>query len=160
MQVSFYISNNIFKAFLTGAQQNFARKYKIPIDHLTFEFNVMSVEADDRDSITEPPENGVYVYGLYLEGARWDRERGVLGESLPKILYDTMPCMHLVPIEKSKKEKKPIYLSPLYKTLARRGILSTTGHSTNYVMAVDLPSDKSVNHWVNRGTALLCSLSD
>lgn len=45
----------------------------------------------------------MYVYGLYLEGARWDRDRGVLGESLPKVLYDAVPVMHLVPVERSKK---------------------------------------------------------
>ena len=64
---------------MTGAQQNFARKYKIPIDHLIFDFDVMHVEADDHDSIAEAPADGVFVYGLYLEGAKWDREKQVLG---------------------------------------------------------------------------------
>ena len=145
---------------MTGAQQNFARKYKIPIDHLTFDFHVTSTEVDNKDSFTKAPENGVYVYGTYLEGARWDRENGVLADSAPKVLYDTMPCMHLVPVEKAKKEKRPIYICPMYKTSARRGVLSTTGHSTNYVMAVDLLTDKTANHWINRGTALLCALND
>ena len=45
----------------------------------------------------------MYVYGMFLEGARWDREKGVLGESLSKILYDAVPVMHLLPIDKSKK---------------------------------------------------------
>lgn len=34
--------------------------------------------------------------GLYIEGARWDRDTMLLGESLPKILFDQMPCVSLI----------------------------------------------------------------
>uniref|UniRef100_A0A4W3J693 Dynein heavy chain 3, axonemal n=1 Tax=Callorhinchus milii TaxID=7868 RepID=A0A4W3J693_CALMI len=145
----FWISRFYFtQSFLTGALQNYARKYRIPIDHLSFQFHVINQDH----SVIGPPVNGVYIKGLYMEGARWDRTRHVIGESLPKVLYETLPIIWLKPGE------KPVFKEELYKTSARRGMLSTTGHSTNYVLTIDLPSDMSPSHWVTRGVACLCQL--
>ena len=36
---------------------------------------------------------GVLVYGLFVEGARWDRKKKILAESLPKSLFDVMPTV-------------------------------------------------------------------
>lgn len=114
----------------------------------------------EESSMEEKPEDGAYVTGLFMEGARWDRENMVIGESLPKILFDPLPIMKLKPGEMAQFKHEDIYVCPVYKTSARRGTLSTTGHSTNYVMSIELPSDKPQKHWINRGVACLCQLDD
>jgi len=79
-----------------------------------------------------------------------------LAESFKKELFEVMPTVALIPILKSKYSQAGCYPCPLYKTTQRKGELSTTGHSTNFVLFLDIPSDQNPNHWIRRGVALLC----
>ena len=68
---------------MTGALQLHARKYQIPIDTLNFGFRVLDLESED--DVKSAPSDGIYISGLFLEGARWDTENGFLAEPFPGI---------------------------------------------------------------------------
>ena len=152
----FWITGFFFThAFLTGVLQNYARKYKLPIDTVVFDFEAMPASHD----FTVKPEDGAYCNGMFLEGAKWSDEQMTLVESDPKVLFTDMPVFWFKPTTNDKRAEFPNYLCPIYRTAERRGVLATTGHSSNFVINLTVPSDKPQNHWIKRGVAGLLSLS-
>ena len=153
----FWISGFYFpQAFLTGALQNYARKYVIPIDTISYDFLFQDIAYED---IKQKPEDGIYIRGLFFEGARWDYEEKALSESRPKELFTSCPVIHLSPAADREKPETGMYECPVYKVLTRAGTLSTTGHSTNYVIMVEVPSNLEQSHWIKEGVAMFCSLN-
>lgn len=69
-----------------------------------------------------------------------------------------MPPIFLLPEVDHAIPPYGIYMCPLYRTIERNGTLSTSGHSTNFVLAMEIPIDKSQSHWIKRGVALICDL--
>ncbi|KAJ8730391.1 hypothetical protein PYW07_017429 [Mythimna separata] len=114
------------------------------------------MEAESEDQ----PSYGVYCKGLYLEGARWNRETKLMDESYPKILFDTIPIIWFKPSLIAKFDPPPCYFCPIYKTSERKGVLATTGHSSNFVMYITLETTLKEQHWINRGVASLTQLDD
>ena len=88
-----------------------------------------------------------------------------LVESAKAVLYTPFPCIWLDPVNREDpvavKDPPPPgqFRHPLYKVSTRAGTLSTTGHSTNFVMFLNIPAGPmGQSHWVKRGVAFLCLL--
>jgi len=156
----FWLSGFFFpQGFMTGTLQNHARKYSQPIDTLGFGFTITSKSQADEVEEADVPEDGVLVSGLFMDGARWDQEARTVAESKPGEMFSAVPIIHFRP-EQDYKPDPSQYSAPVYKTSVRAGTLSTTGMSTNFVIAVDMPTEADPAKWVLMGCALLCQLND
>jgi dynein heavy chain len=141
-----------------------------------FDFRVLT-PREMKAALLNKPEDGAYLRGLFLEGARWDATTHVLAESNPRELHVAMPYIHLHPKMRtdvalvegipeqytgSIQGTAHVYMCPVYKTSFRQGTLSTTGHSTNFVMFIRLPmaAEHKQQHWIKRGVAMLTQLNN
>ncbi|CAH1180440.1 unnamed protein product [Phaedon cochleariae] len=173
---SYWISGFYFpQGFLTGALQTHARKYNLPIDELKFDFVLHNFVIDQEDVkkvheeeekenfsvyiLEECPKDGVVIHGLFIDAGRWDNATRKLVDPKPGEVNPPLPAIWLNP-KTEMPEYDPRYEAPLYKTSIRAGVLSTTGHSTNFVVAVLLPSMEKPSYWILKGTALLTQITD
>lgn len=149
-------------AFLTAILQRHARKYQIAIDNLGLRATVLSdepglgnpAEACNRDDAADLPD-GAAVFGCFLQGGSWGGHEQGLVEAETGQLFATLPVIWLRPVDMKEKPDLEAYPSPVYKTSLRAGVLSTTGHSTNFLCILRLPSLKPADHWIRRGCAIL-----
>jgi len=154
----FWISGIFFpQAFFTGAIQNYARKFKEEIDLLSYSHTPMDHIGDAKKELTTPPENGVYIYGMFLEGCRWDYQAHMLADSRPKELFTEVPTLWFKPV-KHRQPNILDYRCPCYKVVSRKGVLLTTGHSTNFVLYLELATDKTVGAWIKAGVGAFLAL--
>ncbi|XP_034058618.1 dynein heavy chain 5, axonemal isoform X2 [Gymnodraco acuticeps] len=135
------------QGFLTAMRQEITRANKgWALDRM-----VLCNEATRwmKDDITQPPAEGVYVYGLYLEGAGWDRRSCKLSDSKPKVLFEMMPVIRMYAENNGVKDPR-LYSCPIYKKPVRTDM--------NYITAVDLKTLLPPEYWILRGVALLCDV--
>uniref|UniRef100_A0A8C8LR66 Dynein heavy chain 5, axonemal-like n=1 Tax=Oncorhynchus tshawytscha TaxID=74940 RepID=A0A8C8LR66_ONCTS len=109
-----------------------------------------------REDVTAPPSDdmgGVYIYGLFLDGAGWDKRNAKLTESPPKVLFTVLPVVHVYAISTLASDaKRPqgisLYPCPVYKKPRRTDL--------TFIFSLLLRTFQSPDHWTLRGVALLC----
>jgi dynein heavy chain len=141
--------------FLTAILQTCARANGVAIDALSWDFPVL--QHNDVTQITAHPKEGVYVSGLFVEGACWNFASGFFEEPKPMELISPMAIIHFKPTEGKRKSSKGFYLCPVYMYPVRTG----SRERPSYVVSTELRAGKqSAEFWTKRGVALLLSTGD
>ena len=138
--------------FLTAVLQVSARMNAVSIDSLSYETPILT--SADKATVLVPPKDGVYVSGIYIEGATWNFPGGYMEESRPMELISNMPIIHFKPVEGKRRVAKTYYTCPLYMYPFRSG----SRERPSYVTSVEIKGGKfSPDFWTKRGVALLLS---
>lgn len=103
-----------------------------------------------KEDITSPPQEGVYIHGLSLDGAGWDKRGCKLIESSPKVLFTPLPVVHIYAVNSTGPKDPKLYQCPIYKKPRRTDL--------TYITVISLKTAQNPYHWVLRGVALLCDI--
>lgn len=136
------------QSFLTAICQVTAAKNGWELDKLvTFTRVTKMMSADEIDS---PSRDGVYVSGLFLQGASIDVATGQLQKSKPKEIFAKMPILHIKAVTREKANIGGIYQCPVYQTEQR----GPTWYFNAQLKTKDPPAK-----WTLAGVSCICSVS-
>jgi len=142
---------HIPQPFLAALVQTACRSKGWPLDK-----SIMYTEVTrfvKEDEVSERPPFGCYASGFYLEGASWDHERSVLRRQLPKVLFEELPILQVIPIEASKLKLANTFKTPVYVTQARRNAMGV-----GLVFDADIKTREHISHWVLQGVCLVLNV--
>lgn len=143
------------QGFLTAMRQEVTRAHKgWALDSVILHNDVTKMMKED---VNQPPGEGVYVYGLFLDGAAWDRRGSKLTEPTPKVLFSQLPVIHLYAVNTAEHSKDPkLYMCPVYKKPRRTDLTYITAVSLRTPTTPSYASNP--DYWILRGVALLCDI--
>ena len=136
------------KAFITAVQQVYAREHQLPLDVMAFMTEVTKFSAND---ISEYSEEGAYIHGLTMEGARWDTGEGSIKDSKPKELRCLLPVIKVIPVTTDKYDTTGYYACPVYMNMQRANVYSAQVST----FTLKHPEDQTSIKWTLASVALL-----
>jgi dynein heavy chain len=115
--------------FITAMRQEITRAHKgWALDVVVMANDVTKIQT--AEEVSAPPKEGVYVYGLFVDGAGWNKRDSCLCEQQPKVLYAPLPLIHLYAINSTAGRDTKFYECPIYKKPRRTDL--------EYITMVDL----------------------
>eukprot|EP00760_Papus_ankaliazontas_P001566 PhM_4_TR10512/c1_g1_i1/m.53321/K10408/DNAH; dynein heavy chain, axonemal len=79
------------QAFLSSVRQTIARAHNWALDRVDPRLEITRIEKTE----VNPPAEGVYVTGLYLEGASWETAKSRLREPQPNTIQCELPLVYI-----------------------------------------------------------------
>eukprot|EP00954_Amorphochlora_amoebiformis_P011061 865791-Amorphochlora_amoeboformis.AAC.1 len=138
------------QGFLTAMRQEVTRRHAAngwALDEVVLHTEVLSKVTDPSKfkmgsngwEGKEIPE-GVYIHGLFLEGASWDADKGCLGVPKVGVLFDNMPVIHVTALKQEEAERRYAkslwYDCPVYTKKKR------TDLNFIYTPKIKIPTDE------------------
>ena len=138
--------------FLTANRQEVCRKHSKDNWALDDVIDSSEVLRLERDEVKKGPDEGIYIYGLYLDCAKWEKPKDRLADSDPKVLFAPLPVLWITGClaTASKGDKNMYYDCPVYKAPRRTGL--------NFISSVLLRTEDQPQKWTLRGVALLATI--
>ncbi|XP_070520949.1 dynein axonemal heavy chain 10 [Cardiocondyla obscurior] len=136
------------ETYLAALMQMACRKNNWPLDRSVIYTTVSKFFKPD--DVEERPDQGCYVYGLYLEGARWDMKEHCLKRSYPKVLIEELPILTIIPTEIHRLKLQNTFKTPVYTTSNRRNALGV-----GLVLEANLATREHISHWIFQGVCLV-----
>jgi len=130
-------------SFLTAIRQVHAQKNGVQLDELGIHTDVTN--KWDAETVNEPPREGVYVSGIFIDGARLD-DKGFLTTSRPKEMSVACPIILCRAVRQKQQARGGVYQCPLYLTKER---------GASFVTEIQLPTRSSSARWCLAGVACL-----
>jgi dynein heavy chain len=142
------------QGFLTAVRQEVTRQHKKDQWALDDVMNHTEILMVDVERVKEVPDEGQNIHGLFMEGARWNRQEGRIDESEPKKLFVPMPVIYLTAVTARERKAKGQdfghygpYDCAVYKYPRR--------NDKYLVFRLFLKSEVHPSHWKLRGVCLL-----
>jgi dynein heavy chain len=86
-------------------------------------------QAKEFETLREDPKEGVYIYGLYLDGCAWSAKENRLVDSEPKKLYAPLPVLYVTGVLAKDRKTNNTFNAPTYTIKRRTGLNFITGKS-------------------------------
>jgi len=138
-------------SFLTAIKQVTARLKGLPLDFMTNR-SFVSNWHESNDLPLEPALGGVFIHGLFLEGASWEEgkgpDEGYIADSKMNELHVDMPIMNIYSVHIEEMSWESMYHCPVF-------ITSLRGATFVYQANLRMDADDNELRWVLAGAAML-----